>query len=66
VHALTTQVYDLFNANLGDYFFLIKCHLVPPRLVENNLLNMMLPPSRNISQSVSALTINKGKCIMFD
>jgi hypothetical protein len=32
VYTLTTQVQILFDVNLGAYFFLIKYHLVPPRL----------------------------------
>jgi hypothetical protein len=29
VYTLTTQVQVFFDANLGAYFFLTKCHLVP-------------------------------------
>jgi hypothetical protein len=34
VYTLTTQVQVLFDANLGAYLFLVKCHLVLPRLVK--------------------------------
>jgi hypothetical protein len=40
VYTLTTQVQVFFDANLGAYFFLTKCHLVPPTLVEPFFLSM--------------------------
>jgi hypothetical protein len=29
-----TQVLVLFDLNLGAFFFLFRCHLIPPRLIE--------------------------------
>jgi hypothetical protein len=43
LYTLTTQVYVLFDANLGAHFFLIKYHIVPPRLV----LSFFFNPGRN-------------------
>jgi hypothetical protein len=54
LYTLTTQVLVLFDANLGAYFFLIKYHLIPPRLVRVFFVN----PGRSTVSYVLSDSLN--------